>query len=370
MNKYIIVAIIPFFMLSCNDDLKKLKQERSNLTKEVVKLNGEIEVINERIAKMEKQDIRETIIPYTVAAQPFQRGISIQSNVSTEQDVVLYPEYAGSISWSVREGQKVGKGQVIANINDGGMTSQLKQAQIQADLAKTAYERQSRLWTQDKIGSEIQYLQSKSAYEASQKSISAIQSQLSRTKVKAPFSGTIDNLIMQSGQAVAPGVPIAKLVSLGNLKVSADVSEQYISQVKVGTLVNIQIPALNKVIQGRVARLSNSINPSNRTFSVEIPINNSDNQIKPNMSVKLDIIDYQTNALVVPNKSIGTNAKGEKFVYVLKKINSNKATTSKVVITAGHSNSEFTEVLSGLSAGDKIMMEGSKSVVDNSNVKF
>ena len=200
MNKYIIVAIIPFFMLSCNDDLKKLKQERSNLTKEVVKLNGEIEVINERIAKMEKQDIRETIIPYTVAAQPFQRGISIQSNVSTEQDVVLYPEYAGSISWSVREGQKVGKGQVIANSNDGGMTSQLKQAQIQADLAKTAYERQSRLWTQDKIGSEIQYLQSKSAYEASQKSISAIQSQLSRTKVKAPFSGTIDNLIMQSGQ--------------------------------------------------------------------------------------------------------------------------------------------------------------------------
>lgn len=370
MNKLLIVSLFAFMIVSCKDDLQKLKEKRSELTKKVVSFNEEIEEINEKIGKLEKQDVRETIIPYTVASQPFQRGISIQSNVSTEQDVVLYPEYAGSISWSVSEGQRVGKGQVIAHINDGGMASQLKQAQIQADLAKTAYERQSRLWTQDKIGSEMQYLQSKTAYESAQKSISAIQSQLSRTKVKAPFSGTIDNLIMQSGQAVAPGVPIAKLVSLGNLKVSADVSEQYISQVKVGTLVNIQIPALNKVIQGRVARLSNSINPSNRTFSIEIPINNSDNQIKPNMSVKLDIIDYQTNALVVPNKSIGTNAKGEKFVYVLKKINSNKAITSKVVITIGHSNSEFTEIISGLNTGDKIMMEGSKSVVDNSNVKF
>lgn len=370
MNKLLLVSLLSFMIVSCKDDLQKLKEKRAELTKKVVNLNGAIEEINEKIASLEKQDIRETIIPFTVSSQPFQHGISIQSNVSTEQDVVLYPEYAGSITWSVSEGQRVGKGQVIAHINDGGMTSQLKQAQIQADFAKTAFEKQSRLWTQDKIGSEIQFLQAKTAYEAAQKSISAIQSQLSRTKVKAPFSGTIDNLIMQTGQAVAPGVPIAKLVSLGNLKVSADVSEQYISQIKIGTLVNIQIPALNKVIQGKVARISNSINPSNRTFSVEVPINNSDNQIKTNMSVKLDIIDYQTNALVVPNKAINTNAKGEKFVYVLKKINSNRATTSKAIIEIGKSNSDFTEVLSGLNAGDRIMMEGSKSVVDNSNVKF
>jgi RND family efflux transporter MFP subunit len=369
MNKLFLVSIIPLFMISCKDDIQKLRAERASLTKEVVKLNTSIEEINEKIAKLEKVDVRETIIPYTISSQPFQRGISIQSNVTTEQDVVLYPEYAGSITWSVKEGQRVSKGQVIASINDGGMSSQLQQVKIQADLAKTAFDKQSRLW-KDNIGSEIQYLQSKTAYEAAQKSISAIQSQLSRTKLKAPFSGTIDNLIMQSGQAVAPGVPIARLVSLGNLKVAADVSEQYISKIKVGTLVNIQIPSLNKLVQGRVARISNSINPSNRTFSVEIPISNSDNQIKPNMSVKLDIIDYQTNALVVPNKAIGTNAKGEKFVYTLKKINANKATAYKTIITTGQSNSEYTEVMTGLSAGDKIMLEGSKSVVDNSIVKF
>jgi membrane fusion protein (multidrug efflux system) len=370
MNKYIIAAFISFFMLSCNDDLKELKSERAKLTKEINKLHEDIESINAKIAKLEKTDIRETIVPYTVISQPFQHGISIQSNVSTEQDVVLYPEYAGSITWSVKEGQKVGKGQVIAHVNDGGMASQLKQAQIQSELAKTAFERQSRLWNQDKIGSEIQYLQSKTAYEASQKSISAIQSQLSRTKVRAPFSGTIDNLIMQTGQAVAPGVPIARLVSLGNLKVSADVSEQYISQIKVGTLVNIQMPSINRTVKGRVSRLSNSINPSNRTFSVEVPLTNPDNLIKPNMSVKLEIIDYETTGISIPNKAIGTNAKGEKFVYILKKMNQNNATASKVIITVGQSNSEFTEVLKGLNIGDKIIVEGSKSVVDNSNVKF
>jgi len=374
MNRLVLIPLISFVVFSCNsgkNELNDLKSERKKLTEEISQLNQKLEDINSKIVLLEKGDVRETVIPYEVTSQPFQHGISIQSNVTTDQDVFLYPEYAGSITWYVKEGQRVAKGQVLASINDGGMASQLKQAQIQADLAKTAYDKQSRLWNDDKIGSEIQYLQSKTAFEAAQKSVSAIQSQLARTKLIAPFSGTIDKLIVQSGQVVAPGVPVAKLVSLGNLKVAADVSEQYISMVKVGTLVNVQIPSLNRVVQGKIARISNSINPNNRTFSVEIPLNNPENIIKPNMSVRLEMIDYQnTNALSIPNKAIGTNAKGEKFVYVLKKINKNNATATRVIIQIGKSNAEYTEVLSGLQVGDKIIVEGSKSVVDNTNVKF
>ncbi|MBL7788736.1 MAG: efflux RND transporter periplasmic adaptor subunit [Chitinophagales bacterium] len=371
MNKYLTIILVASLLFSCKSDIEKLRAERSEITKEIADYHVKLEKINEEIAKLEKKSESETILPYTISSQPFQHGITIQSSVSTDQDVILYPEYAGSITWSVSEGQRVGKGQVLASINDGGMSSQLKQAQIQADLAKTAFDKQARLWNEYKIGSEIQYLQAKTAYEAAQKSISAIQSQLSRTKLKAPFSGTIDNLIVQSGQAVAPGVPIAKLVSLGNLKVSADVSEQFISKVKVGTLVNVYIPALNRTMQSRVARVSSAINPSNRTFAVEIPLSNADNMIKTNMSAKLDIVDYQNaNALSVPNKAIGTNAKGEKYVYVLKKINKNNAVASKTIIQVGQANSENTEVLQGLNVGDKIILEGNKSVVDNTPVKF
>ena len=373
MNK-LVLAVFALVLLSACDqgdkELKDLKSKRAELNKKIGEMNLELDSINSKLARIQKIDVQESIIPYTIVAQPFQHTISLQSNISTEQDVILYPEYAGSITWNVKEGQRVSKGQILGSINDGGMSSQLQQVTIQAELAKASFEKQSRLW-KDNIGSEIQYLQAKTAYDASLKSISAIQSQLSRTKVKAPFSGTIDNLFMQSGQAVAPGVPIAKLVSLGNLKVTADVSEQYMSRIKVGTLANIELASLNKNIQGRVARLSNSINPNNRTFSLEIPISNADNQIKPNMSAKVNLIDYQNpNAITIPNNSIQTNAAGDKYVYTLTNINKKTGKATKTILKLGESNSEFSEVLSGLKIGDIIIKEGSKSVVDKSLVKF
>jgi membrane fusion protein (multidrug efflux system) len=373
MNKLVLGVLALVFLSACDQgdkELKELKSKRAELNKKLAEMNEELDSINSRIARIQKIDVQESITPYTIAAQSFQHTISIQSNVTTEQDVMLYPEYAGSITWNVKEGQHVAKGQIIGSINDGGMSSQLQQVKIQADLAKAAFDKQSRLW-KDNIGSEIQYLQAKTNYDASLKSISAIQSQLSRTKVKAPFSGTIDNLIMQSGQAVAPGVPIAKLVSLGNLKVTADVSEQYMSRIKVGTLANIELASLNKNIQGRVARLSNSINPNNRTFSLEIPINNADNQIKPNMSAKVNLIDYQNpNAIAIPNSAIQTNAAGDKYVYTITNINKKTGKATKSMLKIGESNSEYSEVLSGLRIGDIIIKEGSKSVVDKSLVKF
>lgn len=370
MYKIIGWTLIATWLVSCNSDLESLKKERKELTGKIASANEELQKINEKIAALEKKSEHENVLTYTVTSQPFQHGIILQSNVTTDQDVMLYPEYAGTITWHIREGQAVAKGQIIASIQDGGMSAQLQQVKIQTDLAKSAYEKQARLWKEN-IGSEIQYLQAKTAYEAAQKSISAIQSQLSRTKLKAPFSGTIDNLIVQTGQAVAPGVPLAKLVSIGNLKVNADISEQYIAKVKIGSPVEISLPALQKKINGKVARISNAINPSNRTFSIEIPLNNLDGMIKPNMSVQLNLIDYKNlSALSIPNKAIGTNAKGEKYVYTLTKINKNSATAKKQIIQIGSANSEYTEVINGLQAGDKIIVEGNKTVVDNTVVKF
>jgi membrane fusion protein, multidrug efflux system len=371
-NTFFILLLTILIACGAKEDknLTALTKKRDELSKSIEKQNTELAQVNDAIAKLQKVDRRESIIPHTIALQPFQHSIDIQSNVSTEQDVMIYPEFGGTLTWNVREGQQVAKGQVIASINDGGMSSQLQQVKIQSDLAKTAYDKQARLWA-EKIGSEIQYLQAKTAYEASQKSIAAMQSQLGRTRVKAPFSGTIDNQIMQSGQAVAPGMPIAKIVNLGNMKITADISEQYITKVKVGTLVNINLSTINEKMQGRIARVSNSINPSNRTFSIEIPISNRGGLIKPNMTAKINIFDYQNaNAILVPNASIQTNAAGEKYVYTLSQINGKSATASKSKIVLGQSNTDYTEVLMGLKVGDVVIKEGSKSVVDKSVVKF
>lgn len=375
MRHLFYLTLLALFLASCNNSpdakqLKELMKQRDEISKTIEKSNEQLSKINEEIAKLQKIDNRQFIQPYTVVSQPFQHTIALQSSISTEQDVMIYPEFAGTLTWNVSEGQHVAKGQVIGSINDGGISSQLKQAQIQADLAKTAFEKQSRLW-KEQIGSEIQYLQSKTNYEAAQKSIAVIQSQLGRTKVRAPFSGTIDNLMMQSGQAVAPGIPIAKIVNIGNLKVTADVSEKYIAQVKRGTLANIEIPTLNTTIQGRVGRVSNSINPNNRTFSIEIPINNQGGQLKPNMTTKINLIDYQSaNTIAIPNEAIRVNAAGEKFVYKLSNINGKSAKVVRAIIKTGSTNSNFTEVVSGLNVGEMIVREGSKGIVENTSVKF
>ncbi|WP_313791166.1 efflux RND transporter periplasmic adaptor subunit [Lacinutrix neustonica] len=123
----------------------------------------------------------------------------------------------------VKEGQHVSGGQLLARIDDGGMSQQIAQFQIQADLAKTTYERQKRLWDQ-KIGSEIQYLQAKSAYEGQVEAVNQLKSQLAKTSVRAPFSGVIDDIITEQGSVVAPGqTPLLRIVNLNDMYISVDV---------------------------------------------------------------------------------------------------------------------------------------------------
>lgn len=375
MNKITYLSIILLLALGCNSkkenkNLTALLRQRDAISKSIEKQNTELNTINEEIAKLQNVDNREMVTLQTVSYQPFKHTIEIQSVVSTDQNVMIYPEYAGTIKWHVTEGQKVGAGQVIATISDGGMSSQIQQARIQADLAKTAFEKQQRLWN-EKIGSEIQYLQAKTSYEAAQKQIAAMQSQLGRTKVKAPFSGTIDQITMQSGQVVAPGIPIGKIVNLGNLKVLADVSESYISHIRVGTPVEIELIGLDGKMESKISRISSAINPSNRTFQVEIPLSSRGGQVKPNMTAKLAIIDYRNaNAIAVPNLAIQSSASGDKYIYAVTDIHGNSGVVEKSALKLGKSNEEYTEVLHGIGIGDKIIKEASKSVVAGSKVKF
>jgi RND family efflux transporter MFP subunit len=375
MKKNQVIGILMLLLFACNNkkedkNLNEMLKKRDELSKQIEDKNTELNKLIDEIAKIQKIDNHQVIVPHTIVYQPFQHTIDLESTISTDMNVMIYPEFAGSLTWSVKEGQRVSKGQQIASINDGGMSSQLKQVEIQADLAKTSFEKQSRLWN-EKIGSEMQYLQAKSASEGAFKQVAAMKAQMSRTKVLAPFSGTIDQRLMQTGQVVAPGVPIAKIINLDDMKVTADVSEKYINKVKAGTKVNVDLPDIAQKIQGSISRISSSINPSNRTFSIEIPITNKNGLLKPNMSAKISIIDYsKPNAIVVPNSAINTNANGDKYVYTLTNINGKDAVASKSMVTLGTANTDFTEVLFGLKAGDIVIVDGSKTVVDKSSVKF
>lgn len=302
----------------------------------------------------------------------FKHYIDIQGNVETNENILIYPEYSGLLSRVyVKEGQKVRKGQVLAKIDDGGLSSQVAQMQTQYNLAKTTYERQERLWNQ-KIGSEIQYLQAKSNMEGLQNSVNQMQSQLGKTTIRAPFSGEIDEVIVEQGQVVAPGAQaLMRIINLNNMYVKASIPESYLEGVKKGTSVKVLFPALGQRVDGKVKSVGNYINPSNRTFDIEIDVPNKDKNIKPNLVAKLEINDYsKERAKLVPANVIQENSKGDKFVFIVGTISDGEATVTRKLVETGLKYEGQIEVLSGLEDGQTIVSAGALTLKDGAKIKI
>ncbi|WP_405253084.1 efflux RND transporter periplasmic adaptor subunit [Dokdonia sp. Asnod3-C12] len=385
MKKYITLAILSIALVSCGGDssgksvetlIESGTVEELQAKKEALK--AEITTSNEQLAQIEKvleektpRDKKEVLITtMTVKDTLFNHFIEVQGNVETKQNVLIYPEYQGTLSRVlVKEGQRVRKGQLLARIDDGGLGSQVAQVESQAALAKTTFERQQRLWDQ-KIGSEIQYLQAKTQYESSQNMVNQIRSQLGKTTVTAPFSGVIDEVITDQGTVVAPGVAIFRIVNLDNMYVAAEIPESYLPTVTAGKTVKVEFPVLGESIDATVRQTGNYIKPSNRSFAIEVDVPNKDGKVKPNLTARLSINDYTAeNAILIPLNVINENADGEQYVYIAF-AKADEMIAQQKIITTGKSQGDRIEVLSGIEVGDKIIVEGARSVKDNQAVKI
>ena len=385
MKKLIILPIIALFVVSCGNDkeqsvedlvasnnLEQIRTKKSELDAEYANIGSQLKMLEAKIKELDPQMKIPLITTFEVKEQKFEHFVELQGNVSTNQNIVIYPEYSGVLTKVyVKEGQRVSKGQALAKIDDGGLGQQLAQMQIQADLAKTTFERQERLWNQ-KIGSEIQFLQAKSNYEAQQKAVAQMQQQIGKTVVRAPFTGTIDDVITDQGSVVAPGQSaLIRIVNLRDMYIETDVPESYLKNVTPGKHVEVNFPVLGKTMNAKVRQAGNFINPANRTFKVEIAIPNSDNTIKPNLTAKLRINDYTSdNAILIPQSIISENAEGQQYVYTVTEKSDNNATAKRVIIETGKTEGDYIEILSGLENGNELIDEGARSVKDGQAVKI
>ncbi len=402
MKKIITLLLLTFLAISCSDksiddlikenDVKAMQERKITLQKELDERNSQMAKLNEALEKLNPNATFQSVQTLVMQPKVFSHYIDIQANVTTDKDVMVYPEFAGILRLNVAEGQAVGAGQIIATISDGGLKqqysqiqsqtnavrAQMQQAQAQADLARITYEKQTKLWNQ-KIGSEIQYLQAKTAYEASMKQVAAANSQIAatqnaaqamqqmiaKTNVRAPFSGIVDKVITQNGQAISPGVPIIRLVNLGNMKVEANVPESYLPSVKSNTPVIIDLPSVGVTLNSKVNRVTNFINPSNRTFTATILIP-SHPLVKPNLIAKVKINDYiNPNAFIIPSEAIRKDANGNTFVFLLQANNIAKRT----FVVTGKTSSEGTEILKGIAINDIVITQGYQKLVDGEKVK-
>lgn len=353
-------------------DLKKIKENKTALEAKQTTIAEQLQLLNDKIDALDTNKRLSQITTFKATQQHFDHYLELQGNVTTKQNIVITPEFSGIlISVYVKEGQRVSKGQTLAKIDDGGLSQQLAQLQIQADLAKTTYERQKRLWNQ-KIGSEIQYLQTKTNYEAQQKAVENLKSQIAKTIVKAPFNGTIDDVITDQGTVVAAGQSqLFRIVNLSNMYIETDVPETYITSVTKGKKVIVEFPVLGKTYDASVRQAGSFINAANRTFKIEVAVPNKDKNIKPNLTAKMKINDYSSEkAILIPQSVISENAKGQQYIYVAENIKNNIGTTKRVIIETGKAQGDIIEVLEGIEPNMEIIEEGARSVKEGQEVEI
>ena len=386
MKKIIYTLGISFFLISCSQEmadtsntngvegvnLEELNTQKANYAQQINDLKLEIEKINSAIDALGSSEKRTLITAFITEKQSFEHQIEIQANIKTRQNVLIYPEFSGRlIALKVVEGQNVKKGNLLALIDDAGLTDQLDQMILQLNLAKTTFERTQRLWDQ-KIGSEMMYLEAKTRYKAAQKQVSQIKQQLAKTKIYAPFNGIIDEIQARLGSNLIPGItPVLRIVNLNTMFAESDVPENYLSNITKGSKAKVTIPALNQIQNTEIHQTGNFITPSNRTFRVEARLENPEGLIKPNLNARLSVMDYfNPEAIMIPLRVVREDAKNQPYVFVLSKPEKdNGFTTEQRMVTLGKSKEEMVEITEGLTIGELVVEEGVSLLVTNQKVK-
>mgnify|MGYP001376973888 FL=1 len=385
MKKFYI-SILTLIIISCNSsgssnitsliengDLEELKKRKKEYVDTMNTMQVELNEINDGIAFLDENEKLTLVSNYEIKEKVFNSYMEAQANLKTRKNVLILPEFQGTLEQIfVYEGQYVQKGKLLAEINDSGLKEQLEQLSIQANFAKENFERTERLWNNN-IGSEIQFLKSKTDFESSQKMVEQMKDRLAKTKIYAPFDGEVDEIISNQGSNLIPGVSqILRLVNLDKIYAEASVSEKYISFIEEGTEAIVQVPLLGKEIKSQIIQTGNFINPNNRTFRVEVPVENIDNKIKQNLDAKIKINIYsKKDAVVIPLRIVREDASGRNFVYVMNQdIKEGVYVTTKTFISLGNKNNTDVEVTEGLKIGDMLVLEGASIVEDSQRVKL
>lgn len=354
IKKFIIPVLASSLLLaSCGggntESLTELKSQQAEL-------KTQLSEITSKISKLEGDSAKKFVLVEASAITPkiFKTYINVQGRVDAEESVSLSSEMPGTITKiNVKPGDEVFKGQVLAETDARALNQTISDLQTNSDLLNLLYEKQKALWDQ-KIGTEVQYLQSKAQKESVVKKIETLQEQVRMSKIISPINGTIDAVDIKLGQLTAPGMPAIRVINFSNLKIKADLAESYASKVHKGDEVLVKFPDTNDTLTAQINYSSRAINSMNRTFGVEILLNNK-KEYHPNQIAILSINDYRSSkpVLTIPLNYIQKDLKGNHFVLVA---NGNKAEKRQVVL--GKEYNGVTEIASGLNEADLLITSG------------
>jgi len=359
-----VVAILAACSAATPDDkkaqLEKLKAQQAEISKQVQQLEKEIAAANPEEATVKSKDVAVT----EVSPKKFDHYVQTQGRVEAEDNISVSAKAPGVvIAVYANEGQQVSKGQVLAQIDNAVILRNIESLKTQMELAQTVYERQKNLWDQ-KIGTEVQFLQAKNGKEGLERQLASLQEQNEMMRIKSPINGTVDEVIAKIGEAVQPGQPAIRVVNTSDLKIVANVSEAYVTEVKKGNKVLVHIPELKKELESKVIFVGRTIDPLSRTFPVEIALPSEAN-LRPNMSGVIKVVFYTEPAAITIPINVVQTINDEKIVFVAEVKGKNTVARKKV-----EGVYDGLAQVSGLTAGDKVITFGYQGLNDGEFVKI
>lgn len=367
---YLLLAAL--LLASCGEeksDLEVLKKEHSELKKEYDAIGKELAKLEQKMADMDTTRKLTLVTTLPAMQRDFEHYFEVQGVVESDQNITMFPEMGGTITnITVREGQSVRKGQLLVSMDADVLIQNIKEVQSALELANTVYERQNRLWAQ-KIGSEMQYLEAKNRKESLETSLKGLEAQLAKMRVRAPFSGVVDEIFPKVGELTAPQTPLLRLINMEKMYINADISETYVGKISEGTKVKVEFPGMNELIDAQIKLVGNYIDPNNRSFRVQVELQGMENQMKPNQLVFLHIKDFDMkDGIVLPNRVIQQGPDGKDFVY-LADSNAGETQVRKVFVETGLNYKNETLVLEGVGVDAHIVDKGGRSIQDDQTVR-
>ncbi len=371
MNKIgIFATLVILFLASCGkkSELETKKEELSKAKKEVSDLQIKIKKLETEVASLDTTSGTEIKIK-TIAATPvqssvFRHYVSVQGSLEAEENLMVTSKIPGQItSVKVKEGDMVRQGQIVAVLDDEVFRKSIDELKSSLDQVLVMYNKQKALWDQ-KIGTEMQYLNLKNQKESLEKKLVTLNSQVNQNYVTAPFSGVIDEVFVKVGSIASPGVPLMQLVNTTNLKATAKVPDSYVAFIKQGDQVKVNFPDLNKTIEASVTYVGRIVDPMSRTFRIEVKLPGGNPDLKPNLMSLIQINDKTSNSAIVIEENIVQPTEEGKIVFVTADDKGKKVARQKTV-TTGLSYNGKVEILTGLSVGDQLITTGYQDLSDN-----
>lgn len=371
-NLIVPVIFLSAIAISCNSaeetELSKLIASRTDLEVRIMSLEDSVDLLDVLIDKLDTTEKNFSLVRLDTVRNSFiSEDAMFQGSVEASQSIVLSPEMSGVVrSLRVKEGQRVNSGSVLATLDAQILYKNIAEIEKSLELAEYMLQKQQNLKDQG-IGTEASLVQAKNQKESLETRVASLKAQAAKSTVIAPFSGYVDQIFTKLGEIGSPQVPMLRLVNLDKVVVKAEVSEAYLMDIQPGDKVTLTFPSINKTVTSKVTSVGKFINPTNRTFPIQIEVNNSDKSILPNLIAEVKVEkDFTQDAILIPSESILEDNKGATFVYINENGKAKKKSIVKLYVKGA-----VTQIAkeSEVKVGDIIITSGASALIDGDAVK-